>query len=147
MPSQNQTEKLIQEIAVKHGVALSHNDPIMILQTINNRLLEDGSKAQQALLQHHKEEMEAVAQRWGIEATTKAENIVNASLSASKAAMMEIMQEGASKTAASIQQEIDSSLTKLSNHIRDAQRISIFNLAAACITLVAASVALWATIP
>jgi len=44
----DQVEKLIKEIAAKHGIAVSRDDAILILQTINNRLLQDGAKAQQA---------------------------------------------------------------------------------------------------
>jgi hypothetical protein len=40
-------EELIREIAAKHGIAVSRDDPILILQTINTRLLQDSAKAQQ----------------------------------------------------------------------------------------------------
>jgi len=43
-------DELIKEIAVKHGIAVSRDDPILILQTINNRLMQDSEKAQQAML-------------------------------------------------------------------------------------------------
>ena len=43
-------EELIKEIAVKHGIAVSRDDPILVLHTINNRLLQDSSKAQQIQL-------------------------------------------------------------------------------------------------
>jgi hypothetical protein len=42
-------DELIKEIAVKHGIAVSRDDPILILQTINNRLMQDSEKAQDAL--------------------------------------------------------------------------------------------------
>jgi len=32
-------DELIKEIAVKHGIAVGRDDPIIILQTINNRLM------------------------------------------------------------------------------------------------------------
>ncbi len=53
-------DELIKEIAVKHGIAVSRDDPILILQTINNRLMQDSEKAQQGMLDHYKEEMEEV---------------------------------------------------------------------------------------
>jgi hypothetical protein len=43
-------EELIKEIAAKHGIAVSRDDPILILQTINTRLLQESAKAQQAML-------------------------------------------------------------------------------------------------
>lgn len=55
----DQVEELIKEIAAKHGIAVSRDDPILVLQTINNRLMQDSSKAQQAQLDQYKEELEA----------------------------------------------------------------------------------------
>jgi hypothetical protein len=61
-------EELIREIAAKHGIAVSRDDPILILQTINTRLLQDSAKAQQVMLDQYKEELEALALRWGNDA-------------------------------------------------------------------------------
>lgn len=41
----DQIEELIKEIAAKHGIAVSRDDPILVLQTINNRLMQNSSKA------------------------------------------------------------------------------------------------------
>ena len=75
-------EELIREIAAKHGIAVSRDDPILILQTINSRLMQDSAKAQQVMLDQYKEELEALALRWGNDARDKAERILNASLAA-----------------------------------------------------------------
>ena len=70
----DQVEELIKEIAAKHGIAVSRDDPILILQTINNRLLQDGAEAQQAQLDQFKQEMEALSMRWENDAKGKAES-------------------------------------------------------------------------
>lgn len=140
----DQVEELIKEIAAKHGIAVSRDDPILVLQTINSRLMQDSSKAQQIQLDQYKEELEALALRWGNDAKGKAERILNASLSASKDAMGQIMQEGAKATAASVKAEIDAALARIAGPIRDARRIAMLNVAASCITLLAAAVAMWA---
>ena len=57
-------EELIKEIAVKHGIALGRDDPVLILQTLNNRLLQANQKAQQALLDQYKAELEELSLRW-----------------------------------------------------------------------------------
>ncbi len=142
----DQLEELIKEIAVKHGIAVSRDDPILVLQTINNRLMQDSSKAQQAQLDRYKEELEEIALRWGNDAKSKAERILNASLIASKEAMGQIMQEGAKATAASVRTEVDASLAQVAAPIRDAHRIAMLNVLASCITLFAAAVALWVTL-
>jgi hypothetical protein len=139
-------EELIKEIAVKHNIAVSRDDPIMILHTINYRLMQDSSKAQQAQLDKYKEEMEDLALRWGNDAKNKAERILNASLVASKEAMGLIMQEGAKATVASVRAEVDNSLALIATPIRNVHRIAILNVLASCITLIAAAIALWVTL-
>ena len=140
----DQVEELIREIAAKHGIAVSRDDPILVLQTINNRLLEDGAKAQQVQLEQFKQEMEALSLRWGNDARGKAERILNAALAASKAAMSEIMQEGAMTTVTCVRAEIVEALARATVSIRDARRIGMLNVVASCITLVAAAIFMWA---
>ena len=136
-------DELIKEIAAKHGIAVSRDDPILVMQTINHRLMQDTSKAQQAQLDHYKEELEALALRWGNDAKDKAERILNAALSASKEAMHQAMQENAKSTAASVRAEVDLIQCAITNQLKDAQRIVWLNVAASCITLAAAAVSLW----
>ena len=40
-------ESLRQEIFRVHGISVGKDDPIMILFTLNNRLLAEGAKAQE----------------------------------------------------------------------------------------------------
>jgi hypothetical protein len=87
MASDDKIEELIREIAVKHGIAVGRDDPILILQTINTRLMQDSQAAQQEILDRFKEELEAIAHRWGDDAKGKAERTLNAALAASKEAM------------------------------------------------------------
>lgn len=142
-PVVGEVEELIKEIAAKHGIAVSRDDPILVMQTINHRLMQDTSKAQQAQLDHYKEELEALALRWGNDAKDKAERILNAALSASKEAMHQAMQENAKSTAASVRAEVDLIQCAITNQLKDAQRIVWLNVAASCITLAAAAVSLW----
>ena len=139
----DQVEELIKEIAVKHGIAVSRDDPILVLQTINNRLMQDSSKAQQIQLDQYKEELEAMALRWGTDSKTYAERILTAALAAGKDSMNQGMQEAAKVTAAAVRAEIDQALARVSAPIQDAQRIAKLNVVASCITLLAAAVALW----
>jgi len=139
----DQVEELIKEIAAKHGIAVSRDDPILVLQTINNRLMADSSKAQQAQLDQYKEELEGLALRWGNDAKDKAERILNAALAASKAAMGKEMKEGVKAAASAVRGEIDAALAGVTRPLRDARRVAVFNVLASCITLVAAGVALW----
>ena len=139
-------DELIKEIAVKHGIAVSRDDPILILQTINNRLMQDSEKAQQAMLDHYKEEMEGTAMRWGNDAKDKAERILNASLQAGKDAMGEIIQGSAKATASEMRKELDESMKTVANSLDATRTIAILNVLASCITMLAAAVVLWTVI-
>ncbi len=139
----DQIEALIREIAQKHGIVVGRDDPILILQTINNRLMQDSAKAQQAQLEKLKEELEALAQRWSLDAKEKAERILNASLTAGKQAMGQLMEEGAKATARLLAEETEALLTRLGQPVRDAHRLAVFNTVASCMTLLAAAIALW----
>jgi Transcriptional activator TraM len=136
-------EALIKEIAAKHGIAVSRDDPILVLQTINNRLMQDSAKAQKDQLGAYKEELEGIALRWENASKIKAERILNAALTASKAAM----DEGAKAASKSAREEIDAALAAMAGPLQEARRIGLLNVVASCITLAAAAaVALWATL-
>jgi DNA anti-recombination protein RmuC len=137
-------EELIQEIALKHGITVSRDDPILILQTINKRLMEDSAKAQQEMLDHYKEELEVLAKRWGDDAKAKAEKVLNAALAASRETMAKTAQETASTLKQTVAQEVEASLKKLHAPVRNARSLIFANVIAAAITLVAAFVALLA---
>ncbi len=140
----DQIEDLIREIASKHGIAVSRDDPILVLQTINSRLLQDSAKAQQVQLENYKEEMEALAHRWGIDAKEKAERILNASLTASNDAVAVVMAKGSEAASKILKSELEAQIARLGSPIIEAQRLAMMNIAASIITMLAAAIALWA---
>lgn len=139
----NQFDALIREIAEKHGIVVGRDDPILVLQTINLRLLQDSAKAQQVQLDQYKEELEGLALRWGNDAKEKAERILNAALDASKSAMEQLMQEGAKKAAAVVATEVNAALGGSAARVQEARMIACLNVFASCATLCAAAVVLW----
>jgi len=133
----DQFESLINEVAIKHGVVLGRNDPILILQTMNAKLMEDNAKTQQHMLHQYKEELEGIALRWGNEAKEKSERILNSSLTASKEAMANVLQESAKSTTISIHNSIEKLLFRTEGLLCRTERIAIFNLAASACTFLA----------
>ncbi|HHT9914908.1 TPA: conjugal transfer protein TraM [Legionella pneumophila] len=83
----------IQEIAANHGVVLSKDDPILMLQTMNDRLIKESRQAQAAMLAEFKEEMEAISSQWKVDAKDKAEKVLNAGLASSKEIMTRLSKE------------------------------------------------------
>lgn len=146
MDDTTQIEAIIREIATKHGIAVSRDDPILILQTINNRLLLDSAKAQQAMLDRFKEELEDLARRWGSDAKGRAEQILNAALGASKDAMARSIDDLAKKAATTVASELESALERLVQPVHDTRRVAVLNLTAACLTMAAAATAMWSVL-
>ena len=126
---------LLKEIAAIHGVGLSPDNPLLIIQTLNRRLMDDSAKAQQETLDRYKEEIEALARRWSDEAKNKAEKILNAALDAGQKMIAKAAQEGGSSVAAVVNKEIQESLDRT---VRTVRGLVIANLIAAAITLIAA---------
>jgi hypothetical protein len=135
-------DELIKEIAGKHGVAVSRDDPIMILQTINARLLEDSANAQEAMLDRYREELEALSARWSSDGKERAERVLNAALKASSNAM----REGARETAAVMRGEIETALARVAVSLRQARMVGILNVVASSITFLAVATAVWVAI-
>ncbi len=138
--------ELIKEIAAKHGIALGRDDPILILQTLNNRLLQDNQKAQQAMLDQYKEELETISIRWSADTKEKAERILNLSLESSKVAMDQLMQAGTKELLLRFTSQVDESLNLMRYLIKNSQRIGTMNIIASCITLLAVLALIGSTI-
>ncbi|GGE90511.1 hypothetical protein GCM10008020_39410 [Massilia psychrophila] len=139
-------DDLIREIGAKHGIAVGRDDPILVLQTINLRLMHDSAKAQQVQLDQYKEELEGLSQRWGNDARDKAERILNASLAASKDAMQKVMEEGARRAAAALVGEVNALLGAAAARAGDARKLAWLNVFASCVTLCAAAIVLWSVV-
>jgi hypothetical protein len=137
-------EEIIKEIAIKHGIGVGRDDPIMILHTINKRLMDDSAKAQQEMLDHYKEELEDLAKRWGDDTKAKAERILNAALAASREMMAKAAQEAAAMVKKTVEQEVETSLKKLQEPMHNTRILVVANVIAAAITLIVALAALLA---
>lgn len=145
MAAADKIEDIIKEIAVKHGIAVGRDDPILILQTINERLMQDSAAAQQEILDRFKEELESIAHRWGDDAKSKAERTLNAALTASREAMMKGMQDGAKAAAEAVRRELEAATAQLAAPIRESKRVALMNMVAAGMAVFAAGLALWAS--
>ena len=134
-------DETIREIAAKHGVAIGRNDPILILHTMNDRLMRDSEAAQKEILEQFQSELEDIAHRWGNDAKDKAERTLNAALAASKEAMAKSMADGAKSITDSMLSNIESSMSQIITPIR---WVAVMNMVAAGMAVVAAGIALLA---
>ena len=125
----------VQEIAVRHGVILGKDDPILILQTVNEKLLEENRKAQQDMLLQFKEEMENISSQWKNDANEKAEKVLNAALIGSKEVMAKLLQESTRESAKIMEKVMSDSLTEAHVSAQKTAKISLVTIA----TMLAAS--------
>lgn len=139
----DQIEELIREIAAKHGIAVARDDPILVLQTINNRLLQDSAAAQQAQLEQFKEELEGISLRWKTDAKDKAERVMNVALTASKTAMDQILRDSAQAMIDRLRNELDSNQALLANQMHRTRKTALLNFVASCLTIAAAIATVW----
>lgn len=128
-------DEIIKSIALKHGVTIGKDDPILVLQTINEMLMQEMISAQQTNLDSFKSEVEASINSWSEDAKDKAERTLNAALKASNETMSKAMKKHAENTASAVHQGIDSVIAR---QMKEARKVSLLNLIAATLTAFAA---------
>ena len=132
-------EETIKEIALKHGVAVGRDDPILILHTINERLMRETAAAQRQILHEFKEELESAAHEWEATAKKTAEKILDAALIASQKVIVE---EG-KKVAEIVGKEVDAKLA-LTNAITKKDRmVNVISMVTAIVTLAYLATSFW----
>ncbi|HAT2056621.1 TPA: conjugal transfer protein TraM [Legionella pneumophila] len=121
-------DKIIQNITIKHGVLLGKDDPILMLQTMNEQLIKENWKAQQDLLVQFREEIEGISSQWKNDAKEKAEKVLNASLASSKEAITRLLQESTRESVQAMKKLISDSLTEAHSLAQKTQKFSRFAL-------------------
>lgn len=121
-------DEAIREIAVKHGVILGKDDPILILQTMNERLVAETRQAQALMLTQFREEMENISSQWKDDTKGKAEKILNVALTGSKDAMARLLQESTSESLEAIKKVIFAALTETRDLTQQTRKFSRFTL-------------------
>jgi len=116
----------IQAIAVEHGVILGKDDPILMLQTMNEKLLDNTRIAQQDLLTQFKEEMELISSQWKNDANEKAEKVINVALAGSKEAMTRLLQESTNESVQAMKKIISDSLMEARGLTLQTRKVSRF---------------------
>ena len=137
-------EELIKEVAAKHNIAVSRDDPIFILQTINSRLMQDSAQAQKMILKQYKEELEEISHNFCQDIKIKAERIINTSIAASKETSSQLMQEGIKANIRHVHSEIEKALKNTLESIKNNNRIAYINIIASFLTCTSVMIAILA---
>lgn len=131
---------LIKEIAAKHSIAIGKDDPILILHTMNQLLMEHNIKAQEALLDKFKEEIELSTNRVVFDISKKAIEAIDNSILESKAEADEIISEATQSLVKSLTELI---LNPTIKNVSDIKRWATLNLLASLLTLIAAAIVVY----
>lgn len=132
---------LIKEIAAKHHLSIGRDDPILVLQTINNRLLHNSARAQQEQLEAFSAQMEEICARWSTDAKAKADRALTAAVNAATGAALKVLQDSSAQASSAIRTEILLGTRRVSQAMKRARRLATVNVIAALITTLAIVVA------
>ncbi|MEO0002481.1 MAG: Protein traM [Pseudomonadota bacterium] len=142
MPA-DKLEETIREIAARHGIAVGRDDPILVLHTLNERLLQDSAAAQQDLLERFQQELENLRHRWVVDARLQADKTLQSAMATSLDAMQAMQQDVAAAAGQGIRLEIEALMSRLEASGRESRRVALMNLVASCVTVLAAGLVLW----
>lgn len=129
-------DALIKEVAIKHGVSLGRDDPILILQTVNEQLIEDTKKVHQDILLNFKGELENSSAQWRDDAKEKSEKILNAALVSSKEMMAKLVQQSTNQAVEAIQTIMNRTVTELKGIELRTKKYSITALTASGVIII-----------
>ena len=79
--SSDKLDALIERIASEHGIVLSQDDPVLMMHTLNEVLLEQNEKAHAELLSNYQAILEKNFNRWCEFSTKKSNALINSSMS------------------------------------------------------------------
>lgn len=141
--SDSSMDGLIKTIAVRHGVAIGRNDPILVLLTVNEELMRANERAMLNLQGKQKEELEAMSKRWADDSTGRAEKFLNIALEATQQSMVKTMTDGATASVDALHRELASALSHVIKQKNQAWQMAVLNIVASIITLAAAFVVVY----
>lgn len=129
-------DELIQLIASEHGIAVSKDDPIMILHTMNERLIQDSKVAQQDLLDNFRSQMEVISNGWSIEAKNHSDRILHSAIVSSKAEIAKVMEDQSRVIIAQWKEELNTGFSEVIKTTQSSRQTAILNIIASFITLI-----------
>jgi len=152
--SDDRMEAIIRAVAVKHGIALGNNDPILVLQTINGLLMDEFARKQEVLIHEFHISLEATADLWSKNMESKASEILGSMENSHRhligklieQQIQNLVREIADKSGnIALEQQLRASknLRSLNSQLKTMKSMLYVNFAASIMALVSAIVMLW----
>lgn len=147
-------EAIIRAVAVKHGIALGRNDPILILHTVNGLLLEEFANQQEDIITQFRESLESAANHWSKNMDVKADDILRNMENSHRQLINELIEtqidsmalaiaHKSGEIAAAHQKRTVNNYKSLNSQIKSMRSMLYVNFAASIMALVSAILMLW----
>ena len=129
----NKLDALIERIASEHGIVLSQDDPVLMMHTLNEVLLEQNEKAHAELLRNYQATLEENFNRWCEYSTKKSNAIISASMSNAQLTRDQFLESCIQLIDERIKSGVDQEIYDL---VRISRQAAIINLLASALILV-----------
>ena len=136
-------EETIQQIASIHGIVLSKDDPVMILHTLNERLIQDSTAAQKDLLDNFKSEIELSVSELSSAAKNHSDRVLNSTIETSKTEIARVMEEQSNIIIERWKADLNAGLYEASKTMVSSRQTAILNIIASFITSISAVIILY----
>lgn len=153
----NSMEAIIRTVAVKHGIVLGNNDPILVLQTINGLLMVEFAGKQTILLHEFHANLEAAADLWSKNMESKASEILGKMENSHRHLINELIEmqinniglaiaDKSDEIAMDQQHRASKHLRTLNSQLKTIRSMLYVNFAASIMALISAIVMLWLSV-
>jgi len=126
-------DALIKRVASVHGIALSQDDPIIMMHTLNEVLLEQNEQAHAELLSNYQSVLEDSFNKWCTYSTDKSNTMINASTTHANQLKEQFIESCIQLIDEKIKNEVTREIIDLA---RTARQTAIINLLASLMILV-----------
>lgn len=146
-------EAIIRSVAVKHGIALGRDDPILVLHTLNELLINELAKKQEDLLQQFQVSLEEASDHWSKNMEVKDAEFISRMENSHRQPLKELIQKQADNLALAIRdinsemvaayQKKAENIFKLLNNNKSIRLMLYVNLGLSIIVLVLVFLLCW----
>jgi Transcriptional activator TraM len=128
--------QIIEDVAVKHGLALDRDDPVLVIYTINQHLMQSSACIQQAMLEQCRKDMEANMGLWKARLGRQGDEAIRMTLDATREVII-----------SAVRMETEAALKALTADLQKHQRSTSLNIFASVLALAASAIVLWVALP
>ena len=133
-------DEIIREVAVRHGICVGRDDPILMIYTINRQVMETTTGIQRAMLDQHLAGLKSLSKELQDEATGRLDQTMR---SATYSIRLSVEQE-VKRLFGQQRAESEVAARKMTEELRYAQHLAGASLLVSFLALATAAAVLWA---